>query len=602
MRDDDGAAPRRGGGAARRPARRRTNARDTSWWQGISTDPLFAQCPFGLGVLTPAGRILTVNGPLAELHGATAEELADRPIATLDGPLSHPEVQEAVLRLVETGEALSHQVIRGSLRGTTQPYLCTLAVWPIRGDDGLRGIGVTLNSISGDESVLSRLEHVRARLALVNEVELRMGFSQDVVGCAEQLPLVTVPSFADVAAIALFETPVPLSVLPENGFDPPDGALLRTVAAVLHPDITELKSVTPKDYARPFAVPPEVRAALRRQRAEASGTDAGPRGGDPGPAIPTNGTRPGPDAPPLRGYLVEAGLHSQIVAPLISRGRALGAAMFARVGDSPAFDADDVQTAEELGLRAAASIDKAQAHVKQRQAVRTLQRHLLPRNLPTIDGLAFSYAYQPARTDRLAGGDWYDVIPLPEGRVALVVGDVTGHGLQAAALMGQLRVAVRAVARLGLPPAALLSHVDSLMDDFAVDGELASCVYAVYDTKEGVLTWARAGHPPPLLHVPGAPTRMLDGPPNALLGIGGITFDETSCAVPAGACVVLYSDGLVERRGYDIDTGIKDLRAVLDTAVSDAPATPNLLRDAALRVLPAGPEDDVALLIAALAT
>ncbi len=596
MRDDDGVASRRGG--TRRPARRRTNTR--SWWKGVSTDPLFAQCPFGLGVLSTTGRILAVNDPLAELHGATTDELADRPTAALDGPLSHPEVQEAVLRLVETGEGLAHQVIRGSLRGTTQPYLCTLAVWPIRGDDGLQGVGVTLNNISGDESVLSRLEHVRARLALVNEVELRMGFSQDVVGCAEQLPLVTVPSFADAAAIALFDSPVPLSALPENGFDPPAGTMLRTVAAVLHPDIAELKSLTPKDYARPFAVPPEVRAALRRQRAEPSGADANHRSGEANPVF-TFAKPTGPDAPPLRGHLLDAGLHSQIVAPLISRGRALGAAMFARVGDSPAFDPDDVQTAEELGLRAAASIDNAQAHVRQRQAVRTLQRHLLPRNLPTIDGLAFSYAYQPARTDRLAGGDWYDVIPLPEGRVALVVGDVTGHGLQAAALMGQLRVAVRAVARLGLPPAALLSHVDSLMDDFAVDGELASCVYAVYDTRAGILTWARAGHPPPLLHVPGAPTRMLDGPPNALLGIGGITFDETSCEVPAGACVVLYSDGLVERRGYDIDTGIKDLRAVLDSAVSDAPATPDRLRDAALRVLPAGPEDDVALLIAALA-
>ncbi|HSA51003.1 MAG TPA: SpoIIE family protein phosphatase [Yinghuangia sp.] len=597
MPDNDGSGPRRGG--ARRPARRRANTRDSSWWQGISTDPLFAQCPFGLGILTPTAQVLAVNTPLAELHGEPAEALADRPIAALDGPLAHPEVRDAVLRLVETGEPDVHQVIRGSLRGTAQPYLCTLGVWPIRSDDGLRGVGVTLNSISGDENVLSRLEHVRARLALVNEVELRMGFSQDVVGCAEQLPLVTVPSFADVAAIALFDAPVPMGALPENGFDPPPGAMLRTVAAVLHPDIAELKSVTPKDYARPFAVPAEVRAALRRQRAESSSAFPERRVGEPGPVL-TNGARLGPDAPPLRGYLVEAGLHSQIVAPLISRGRALGAAMFARVGDSPAFDADDVQTAEELGLRAAASIDNAQAHVKQRQAVRTLQRHLLPRNLPSIDGLAFSYAYQPARTDRLAGGDWYDVIPLPEGRVALVVGDVTGHGLQAAALMGQLRVAVRAVARLGLPPAALLSHVDSLMDDFAVDGELASCVYAVYDTRAGVLTWARAGHPPPLLHVPGSPTRMLDGPPNALLGIGGIGFDETSCEVPPGSCVVLYSDGLVERRGCDIDTGIKDLRAVLDAAAADSPATPDRLRDAALRVLPAGPEDDVALLITAL--
>ncbi|NUU21878.1 MAG: serine/threonine-protein phosphatase, partial [Streptomycetaceae bacterium] len=217
-----------------------------------------------------------------------------------------------------------------------------------------------------------------------------------------------------------------------------------------------------------------------------------------------------------------------------------------------------------------------------------------------VPGLSFAYAYQPARTDRLAGGDWYDVIPLAEDRLALVVGDVTGHGLQAAALMGQLRVAVRAVARVGLPPAALLAHVDSLMDDFAVDGELASCVYAVYDTKRYVLTWSRAGHPPPLLLTPGRPTRVLDGPANTLLGIGGISFEQTSCGVPPGSTVLLYSDGLVERRGVDIETGIKDLTGAVDAAVAEGPQNADRLRDAALRVLPADPEDDVALLIAQL--
>lgn len=579
------------------------------WWHVATGDPMFTECPFGLAVIDPSGRVLAANAALAAIHGLAVADLTGRMAASLDGPMGQPDFLAALLHVVEAGEPETDRIVRGTVPGTDSSFMCTFGLWPIGGPDGLRGVGVTVAEVSEDQAALTRLEQVRARLALVNEAELRMGFSQDVVGCAEQLPLVAVPSFADAAAIGLFDSPVPLNVLPEHGFDPPPGTMLRTVAATLRPGLPKLR---PKDYARPFPVPHEVRAALRRQRAELSG--AGSQGDLGEPALGDTDIGPvTPEAPPLRTYLVEAGMHSRIVAPLIARGRALGAVMFSRVGGSPAFEADDVRTAEELGLRAAASIDNAQAHARQRHAVRTLQRHLLPRDLPAVAGLSVAHAYQPARSDRLAGGDWYDVIPLADGRVALVVGDVTGHGLQAAALMGQLRVAVRAVARLGLPPAALLTHVDSLMDDFAVDGELATCAYAVLDVAKRTLTWARAGHPPPLLLAPGRTGRVLDGPPNALLGIGGIQFEQTSCDVPEGAAVVLYSDGLVERRGHDIDTGIKDLVLALDAAVAEAvvPGVPGGaaggaalsaqgLRDAAMRVLPADPEDDVAVLVARL--
>lgn len=585
--DEAGAVPGDGApGASRTPD-------PPAWWQTAAADPMFTDCPFGLAILDPTGRVLAANGTIAAIHGLSADELRGRAAASLDGPLGHPDLLAALLNVVDAGEPQTDRVVRGTVPGTDTSFMCTFGMWPMHGPEGLLGIGATVTDVSEDQAALTRLEQVRARLALVNEAELRMGFSQDVVGCAEQLPLVTVPSFADGAAIGLFDTPIPLNVLPEHGFDPPPGTMLRTVAATLRPGLPVLR---PKDYGRPFPVPPEVRAALRRQRAELSGTGSE---GDLGePALGDTDIGPvTPDAPPLRTYLVEAGMHSRIVAPLIARGRALGAAMFARVGGSPAFEPDDVQTAEELGLRAASSIDNAQAHARQRHAVRTLQRHLLPRDLPAVAGLSFAHAYQPASTDRLAGGDWYDVIPLADDRVALVVGDVTGHGLQAAALMGQLRVAVRAVARLDIPPAALLAHVDSLMDDFAVDGELATCVYAVLDRTRRTLTWARAGHPPPLLLAPGRPGRILDGPPNALLGIGGIVFEQTSCDMPGDGAVVLYSDGLVERRGYDIDTGIRDLARTLDAAVAEG-ASAEGLRDAALRVLPSDPEDDVALLVA----
>ena len=210
---------------------------------------------------------------------------------------------------------------------------------------------------------------------------------------------------------------------------------------------------------------------------------------------------------------LERGAHSLVSAPLQARGVPLGVVNFVRVGDSPPFDEEDASFAEELAARAAVSIDNARRFSREHAMAVTLQRSLLPRELPEQDALEVAWRYLPAEAG--VGGDWFDFIPLPGARVALVVGDVVGHGLHAAATMGRLRTAVHNFSALDLPVDEVLGYLDDLvirMDSEKNTGEGteggraeevtgATCLYAIYDSVTGTCTMARAGHPGPA--VPG---------------------------------------------------------------------------------------------------
>jgi hypothetical protein len=193
------------------------------------------------------------------------------------------------------------------------------------------------------------------------------------------------------------------------------------------------------------------------------------------------------------------------------------------------------------------------------------------------------------------GGDWYDLIELGADRTALVMGDVMGRGVRAAAVMGQLRAAVRAYARLDLPPADILEFLDGVVRDLG-DDQIVTCVYAVYDPGDRSLSYANAGHLPPLLMLPGEPTRRLTGAAGPPLGTGPVTLVEQTVPMPAGAVLVLYTDGLVEHADIDIDTGIDTLTAALrHQLVTNLDEVPAALVST---LLPQGPEDDVAVLLA----
>jgi serine phosphatase RsbU (regulator of sigma subunit)/anti-sigma regulatory factor (Ser/Thr protein kinase) len=267
------------------------------------------------------------------------------------------------------------------------------------------------------------------------------------------------------------------------------------------------------------------------------------------------------------------------------------------------FTCTPLTAGEETGvlLFAADVTDQAEAaerlrasERRQREAAVTLQRSLLPQELEQPDDLRVAATYQPGVTDAAVGGDWYDVITLGAGRTALVIGDVMGRGVRAAAVMGQLRTAVRAYARLDLPPHEVLQLLDGLAAEIDAS-QIATCVYAVHDPNEGRLSYASAGHLPILVRdADGTVHRAADptGPP---LGTGGWQHTSGSMPLGDGATAVLYTDGLVERRDADIDDGI----AALEHAVAGATGSPDVICDRLLRSMgiTSAHDDDVAILV-----
>ncbi|AEY90229.1 magnesium or manganese-dependent protein phosphatase [Streptomyces hygroscopicus subsp. jinggangensis 5008] len=231
---------------------------------------------------------------------------------------------------------------------------------------------------------------------------------------------------------------------------------------------------------------------------------------------------------------------------------------------------------------------------RQRETAVTLQRSLLPQELEQPDDLRIAATYQPGGTEAAVGGDWYDVITLGGGRTALVIGDVMGRGVRAAAVMGQLRTAVRAYARLDLPPHEVLQLLDGLAAEIDAN-QIATCVYAVHDPNEGRLVYASAGHLPILVRDENGTVSRTDEPTGPPLGTGGWMHSSGSIALGPGSTAVLYTDGLVERRDADLDEGI----AALEGALAGATGSPQVVCDRLVRSagVTADHDDDVAVLV-----
>ncbi|MCT2591982.1 SpoIIE family protein phosphatase [Streptomyces sp. N2-109] len=291
-----------------------------------------------------------------------------------------------------------------------------------------------------------------------------------------------------------------------------------------------------------------------------------------------------------------------ILAPLRGRRRVIGAAVFLRRPERPAFDAEDLLVAAQLATHTALGVDKAVLYGREAYIADELQRTMLPDALPQPTGCTLASRYLPAAETARVGGDWYDAIPLPGSRVALVVGDVMGHSMTSAAIMGQLRTTAQTLAGLDLPPQEVLHHLDEQAQRLGSD-RMATCLYAVYDPVAHRILIANAGHPPPvLLHRDGR-AEVLRIPAGAPIGVGGVDFEAVELDAPEGATLILYTDGLVESRTRDVWTGIDFLRQKLaETARLTRPGTaPPLepLCDEVLDILgPGDRDDDIALLAA----
>ncbi|MFD8978199.1 MULTISPECIES: SpoIIE family protein phosphatase [Streptomyces] len=262
--------------------------------------------------------------------------------------------------------------------------------------------------------------------------------------------------------------------------------------------------------------------------------------------------------------------------------------------DSPHIDGGVLVHATDVTDHAEAAERLRASERRHRETAVTLQRSLLPQELEQPDDLRIAATYQPGGTDAAVGGDWYDVITLGAGRTALVIGDVMGRGVRAAAVMGQLRTAVRAYARLDLPPHEVLQLLDGLAAEIDAS-QIATCVYAIHDPSEGKLVYASAGHLPILVRDEDGTVRRAEDPTGPPLGTGGWLHASGSIALPPGSTAVLYTDGLVERRREDIDEGV----AALARALSGASGTPQVVCDRLLRALgvTAEHDDDVAVLV-----
>jgi serine phosphatase RsbU (regulator of sigma subunit) len=286
---------------------------------------------------------------------------------------------------------------------------------------------------------------------------------------------------------------------------------------------------------------------------------------------------------------------SFLAVPLAARGAVVGCASFGRTGSLPPFGAADIAAAGELLYRAAVSIDNARLYDRERRIALALQRGLLPSQPDIPPGLEVERRYLPVG-DSVVGGDWHDIVALPGGRAALIVGDAMGHGPEAAAVMVQLRTAAHTLAALDLPPDQILQRLDALAAGLAAP--FATCIYAVIDPGSSSCQIAQAGHLPPAVVRPGAGARMLDLPPGLPLGLDAGTFEVTTVSLPPGATLALYTDGLVESRSRPLDEGLAALRDLLRTALDGTDLTLSEAGDAITRALRPRGEDDITLLLA----
>ncbi|MFJ8646276.1 SpoIIE family protein phosphatase [Streptomyces sp. NPDC093546] len=460
----------------------------------------------------------------------------------------------------------------------------------------------------GEPGVGRLAAEARRRLGLLNEAGVRVGTTLDMRRTTEELAEIAVPRFADLVVVDLVD-----SVL--AGEEPPPGPLapeagLSRTAAWTAEDAAEATGAAGHAPARGVGRPVHYAPGTPQARCLGTGQPAA----DSVPAAAVAASSVG-GAHPVE--LLGEGVHSYLGAPLCARGAILGLAGFYRRGRDRPFEEDDLTLAGELAARAAISVDNARRFSRERNASLTLQRSLLPRDLPRLTAAELAFRYLPADvgTGVGVGGDWFDAIPLSGMRVALVVGDVAGHGLQAAATMGRLRTAVRTLAGLDLPPEEVLAHLDELIGRSSetpsdtppgstpveeVDPAMAAtCLYAVYDPVTCRCTAARAGHPPPAVVAPDGTARLIDLPAGPPLGLGGLQpYESASVDLAPDSLLALYTDGLLkEERGHEISDARTSrlLAALSDGGPGSLDRTCDRITET---LLPGGPRDDVALLLA----
>lgn len=380
----------------------------------------------------------------------------------------------------------------------------------------------------------------------LDELAVRVGSTLDPAITAQEVVDLVVPGFADHASILLRQT-----VLSGAGAaEPRDGPirLVRLAFSARDAELAErLRTAWPVEQVIIVSETSPYAKAMRSHEVIIDSMHTLPSAADGSDIGKLMGGRPG------------------VFAPLLVGGRVLGAMVLTRNPARGRFRPVELASIERLAARASIWMDNARLHDQLRHTAISMQKAMLPTKLAAPVGLEIAHRYLPGSDMAVVGGDWFDVIGLSGGRVALVVGDVMGHGTQAASAMGQMRTAVRTLAAVDLPPAEVLAHLDDLMPHID-DSLFATCIYAVYDPAAQQCSISRAGHVPPLVVHPDGRTEVLHQvAPGLPLGLGGATgtFDTLDIDLPDGALFVLCTDGLLENKARDIDSGLNLLRANL---------------------------------------
>ncbi|GAB7106295.1 SpoIIE family protein phosphatase [Streptomyces phaeofaciens JCM 4814] len=546
-------------------------------------DPLataaLTQSPCAVAVYDERLRLVRLNTAMAQAIGLPEERVRGLRPSEIGGRPHSAAMERHMLDVLATGRAQDIQT-HARAGGEDHAHAWLVRMAPVTDTEG-RVRGVCLAAHDFTDNYLAR-----ERLRLVNEASVRIGSTLDVTRTAQELADVCVPALADFVSVDLLD--------PQDGgepparFDPPIG--LRRCAH---------RSVTPGD-PEALAKPGEV----QHYPAGSPQADSLAGGRTIVGSVPQGDLDTWLARDVRRDARVhEIGIHCTMSVPIRARGVTLGVAVLTRFRRPDPFTPDDVLLAEEITARAAVCIDNARRFSRERETALALQRSLLPRTLPRTAAVDAASRYLPAARAGV-GGDWFDVIPLSGMRVAMVVGDVVGHGVQASATMGRLRTAVRTLADIDLAPDELLTHLDDLVVRLSEEaggegspGEVgASCLYAVYDPVSRRCALARAGHPPPMLLRPNEAPRRVELPAGPPLGVGGLPFESTELELAEGSVLAFYTDGLLESRERTMDAGLQLLSEAL-AAYSDS------LDETCDRVLhsllPAGgASDDVALLLA----
>ena len=528
------------------------------------------------------GRVLQHDRNSADMLAYPGDALLGTELSSLlAGPSSHTIALEGLLSAALSGREGTAVLTFRTRDG--DPLDSVVTIQPMRSSDPSL-IGLVLIRIP-PPSEGRFLDPAVMRHALLDGAFKRIGGALDIDQLAREFVNIAVPHFCNTAGLAILESLVAGEELPA---DSPDGSqLLRRLAVAYDDSNSAWDAVFPTGeilryppgtpYTECMATGKPVRLKM---------------GSDQAARIATSWLRR-----PVAQLLANTSL---LLLPLAARDVTLGFVVCTRKDSYRAFDAYDTEIGMDFASRAAIFIDNARRYSRERATAVTLQRSLLPTGLSKPSSVEVRHRYLPGSKLIEVGGDWYESIALPGARVALVVGDVAGHGVRAAVTMGRLRTAIHTLAMLELSPAETLQQLNELMGDLgAREPHFATCVYAVYDAVTGVLEVASAGHLPPLLVGPDGTNEFLSLTPAPPLGIGSGSVQSKFVPVTDGSLLVLYTDGLVENRTRDIDVGLRLLSEIFGPGAAARPLE-DLCRATLAGVYSDQQRDDIALLMARL--